>query len=91
MDVNPFKPPNEWHGIPNTLRITMIFIDRIGFPILAFIMSVGICYLIIVKMNDALKGLAESNMALRISIEEQRKAMMPVLERISRKLKAYDE
>ena len=40
--------------MPSTLRYIMIFIDRIGFPILAFCIMSYICFVTLNKLTDAL-------------------------------------
>jgi hypothetical protein len=46
--------PMSLTKLPQWLKMVMVFIDRVGFPILAFIMMFCVCYISIDKTNKAL-------------------------------------
>lgn len=53
--------PREFESVPRMLRIVMIFIDRVGFPILAFIMMFVMC---VVYLNRNTKAIVDNTAAL---------------------------
>jgi len=51
--------------IPKLLRYTMLFIDRVGFPIVAFLIMAYMCFVTIQKNTEALGNLTEAVKSLR--------------------------
>lgn len=49
------------HDIPRTMKLLMTFIDRIGFPILAFLLMAYMFFVNQAKMNEAMR---ENTLAL---------------------------
>lgn len=46
--------PKEFEYLPKMLRVVMIFIDRVGFPVLAFIMMFVLCVVYVNRNTEAI-------------------------------------
>lgn len=47
--------PIKFTNIPGWLRLVMLFIDRVGFPVLAFILLFFVCFVSIDKATSAIQ------------------------------------
>lgn len=66
--MNP--PEKNNYTLPTSIRIIMEFIDRVGFPILAFLLMFYLCYVTINKNTQAIEGMKQSN-EVRAEVLEQ--------------------
>lgn len=58
-------------ALPTIMKLVMIFIDRIGFPILAFLIMTAGCFFVIYKMLPLLEGINRSLSEVVVLLKEK--------------------
>lgn len=60
--------------VPQWMKIGMLFIERVGFPTVAFLLIYYVCYVSISRMTDTLQGISTE-------IQLQRKELSTAIDR----------
>ena len=56
--------------IPNNIKVLFTIINRVGFPIVAFLLMFYVCYTSLAKMTDSLNFLGQEVQGLKRDIHE---------------------
>lgn len=64
---------SDMEELPKSLRYAMIFIDRVGFPTLAFLLMSYICFVSLKEQAAAMSEISQVLTSLGIEIKEMRK------------------
>lgn len=70
--------------IPYWMRLVMLFIDRLGFPIMAFFCMLWICYNTISKNTEAINRNTEAIVQLRESNEMRTTVLEELIKAVKR-------
>lgn len=62
--------------VPRWMKLIMLFIDRVGFPAMAFVLMFYVSYVSIEKMTEAIKESTAATMAFKITSEDFQKIVV---------------
>ena len=69
LDRDGLSDQQKFGDIPSWMRFLMIFIDRVGFPILAFLLMSYMSFVSIARVTDALLKNTELLVSLKASVD----------------------
>lgn len=72
----------EWNGIPNTIKILMIFIDRVGFPVMAFLLMFYMSFFTLKQVTGSIAENTKALVELKNSVNKHTRLTEPAIEKI---------
>ena len=68
--------------IPNSIKILMVFIDRVGFPIMAFLLMFYMSYFTLKQVTGSINEATKVLVELKASVDRHNRISEPAIERI---------